>query len=578
MHGWDRHRAGPRWTRMLRIGVLRGRKLDPNRELAEAAPGKGGNPVSGRMPVAALLLGLLLLLPAGAAAQARVAERYDLLFRDARVLDGSGAPWVRADVAVEGGRIVAVGDLSAARAATELDAAGLYLAPGFIDTHSHAAGGLSSEALSEGRPLIAQGITTVFVNPDGGGASDLRRQREALLEHGLGVNVAQFVPHGAIRQAVLGMDDRAPDAGELEAMRRLVRDGMEAGAFGLSTGPYYAPGSYADTDELAALAAIAAEYGGAHQSHIRDEADYSIGLLGAVEEVIEISRRTGVRGVVTHIKALGPRVWGFSAPVVRRIERARAEGLEIFADQYPYEASATSLSGALAPRWALAGGQDSLLARMRRDPDRERLRRDIAENLERRGGADRIQFRRFRPDPSLEGRTLAEAAARRGQDAVTTTLELLAEGGASIVSFNMHEEDVFRLMRQPWTMTSSDGGLVPLGEGVPHPRSYGTFPRKLARYARDQGVVDVGTAVRSMTHLPALVYRLGDRGLVRPGMVADLVVFDLERLADPATFTDPHRLAEGMVHVLVGGRFALRDGELTGEKNGVVLRLERPDD
>lgn len=497
---------------------------------------------------------------------------YDVLFRNGRVLDGSGAPWVRADVAIRDGRIAAVGDLSDATAATEHDITGLYLAPGFIDTHSHAAGGLARAELSEARPLLAQGITTMFANPDGGGAADMVRQREALLEHGLGVNVAQLVPHGAIRREVLGMDDRAPSASELERMRAMVRAGMDAGAFGLSTGPYYAPGSYADTDELAALAEVAARYGGAYQSHIRDEADYTIGLLAAVEEVIEISRRTGMNAVVTHVKALGPRVWGFSAPLVHRIEQARAAGLPIFADQYPYEASATSLTGALAPRWALAGGEDSLLARIRRPADRERLAADIAENLERRGGADRIQFRRFRPDPSLEGRTLADAAAERGVDAVEATIQLLAEGGASIVSFNMNDEDIERLMRQPWTITASDGDLVPMGEGVPHPRSYGTFPRKIARYAVDRGVIDLGTAVRSMTHLPALVYGLQDRGMVREGMAADLVVFDLDRVHDPATFTEPHQLAEGMVHVLVGGRFAIESGEMTGARHGAVLR------
>lgn len=521
--------------------------------------------------VAAFLL-LLLLGVAPLAGQVD-GGGYDIIFRNGRVLDGSGAPWIRADVAIRGGRIAAVGDLSEATGTTEYDITGHYLAPGFIDTHSHAAGGLTDEVLSEARPLLAQGITTMFANPDGGGAADLVRQREALLEHGLGVNVAQLVPHGGVRRQVLGMDDRAPSGPELERMRAMVEAGMEAGAFGLSTGPYYAPGSYADTDELASLAEVAATYGGAYQSHIRDEADYTIGLLAAVEEVIEISRRTGMTAVVTHVKALGPRVWGFSAPVVHRIQQARDEGLPVFADQYPYEASATGLSGALAPRWALAGGQDSLLARINRPADRERLAADIAENLERRGGADRIQFRRFRPDPSLEGRTLADAASDRGLDAVETTIELLAEGGASIVSFNMNDEDIERLMRQPWTMTASDGDLVPWGEGVPHPRSYGTFPRKIARYVVERGVLDLGTAIRSMTHLPALVYGLGDRGMVREGMAADLVVFDLGRVRDPATFTEPHQLGEGMVHVLVNGRFAIREGELTGARDGAVLRL-----
>jgi N-acyl-D-amino-acid deacylase len=506
-------------------------------------------------------------------------EPYDLLLRGGRVYDGSGSQWRRADVAIRNGRIAAVvefgvpGQAPAREVAARevMDVEGLYLAPGFIDTHSHAGGALATERLSHGRPLLAQGITTMLANPDGGGAVDLPAQREALLEHGLGVNVGQLVPHGSVRRAVLGMEDRAPTAAELERMRELVRAGMEAGAAGMSSGPYYAPGSYADTDELVALARVVAEYGGVHQSHIRDEGDFSIGLLAAVDELIEVSRRSGVTGVVTHVKALGTGVWGLSEAVVARIEAARAEGLNIYADQYPYHASATSLSGALAPRWALAGGRDSLQARAARPADRSRLVADMAENLRRRGGADRIQFRRFAQDASVEGRTLADVAAERGEDAVEVALDMLLAGSPGIVSFNMQEDDIARFMRQPWTMTASDGEFVALGAGVPHPRAYGTFPRKLGHYARDLGVVDVATAIRSMTSLPAHVYGLNDRGWIGEGMVADLVVFDLDRVNDPATFTDPHHYGEGMVHVLIGGRFAIRGGEFTGARLGTVL-------
>jgi acyl-homoserine-lactone acylase len=504
-----------------------------------------------------------------------IAPPFDLVLRGAHVLDGTGAPLVVADVGIRNGRIAAVGDLARASAAETLDVTGLHLAPGFIDSHSHAAGALTTDALSHAHPLLAQGITTVFVNPDGGGAVDLAAQRQALMRHGLGVNVAQMVPHGSVRQRVLGMADRAPTDPELQRMIELVRAGMEAGAFGMSSGPYYAPGSFANTDELAALAHVVARYDGVHQSHVRDEGAFAAGLLAAVDELIEISHRTGVRGVHTHIKALGPDAWGLSAQVVDRIEAARADGVEIYADQYPYEASATSLSGGLAPRWALAGGGDSLRARAGRPADRARLKADMAANLAARGGAERIQFRRYARDSSLEGRTLAEVASSRGEDPVDTALEILLTGGAGVVSFNMHEDDIAHFMRQPWTMTASDGEFVALGEGVPHPRAYGTFPRKIARYVVERGVVDLETAVRSMTALPAQVYGLGDRGVIRAGMVADLVVFDLARVRDPATYTDPHHYGEGMVHVLVGGRFAIRAGEFTGARDGVVLERAR---
>ena len=536
-----------------------------------------------RLPSLARLFGGALLAylaatvgrPAPAAAQpaaGAAAERYDVLVRGGRVLDGSGNPWVRADVGIRGDRVVAVGDLRGATAAAVLDATGLYVAPGFVDTHSHAGEALESRELSGARPLLAQGVTTVFVNPDGGGRADLAAQRTALLEHGLGVNVALMVPHGAVRQTVLGMEDRAPTPAERRRMEELVQRGMEAGAFALSSGPFYAPGSFAKTDELVALARVAARYGAPYQSHIRDESDYTIGLLAAVEEVVTVAREAGTRGVVTHAKALGPNVWGFSAPVVQRLERARAEGVEVFADQYPYDASSTSLAAALVPRWAQAGGNAALRRRLDTPAERTRIVAEMRDNLARRGGADRIRIARYGPDSSAEGKSLAQIAAARGADAIETALALLARGDASIVSFNMHDDDIERLMRQPWTMTASDGGLVAAGRGVPHPRGNGAFARKLRKYVVEDGVVDLASAVRSMTSLPAAVYRLPDRGVLRPGAYADVVVFDLARVRDRATYDDPHQLAEGMVHVLVNGRFAVRDGTATSEMAGQVLQ------
>jgi N-acyl-D-aspartate/D-glutamate deacylase len=500
---------------------------------------------------------------------------YDVIIRNGRVLDGTGNPWYRADVALRGGRIAAIGDLAGARAAREVDAAGLYVAPGFIDVHTHAGEGLATAALAHGRPLLAQGITTVLVNPDGGGATDMARQRAALQGAGIGVNVAQMVPHGSVRQRVMGMADRAPTPAEMEQMRALVRAGMEEGAFGISTGPWYAPGSFAKTEELIDLSKVVAGYGGAYSSHIRDEADYSVGLVAAVDEVIRIGREAKLRVVATHLKALGPRVWGYSAALVSRIDRARAEGVEVFADQYPYTASATSLSGALVPRWALAGGDTALRRRIGDPAEGARLRAELLESLDRRGGAERLQFRRHRPDPTIEGKTLQWVAERGRVQPVDAVLALLREGNPGVVSFNMLDDDVDRLMRQPWMMTSSDGDLVPMGEGVPHPRSYGTYPRKIREYVVERGVIDLAAAVRSMTSLPATVFRIPDRGVLREGAVADVVVFDLARVNDPATFSDPHRLAEGMVHVFVNGGDAVRDGRFGAAPHGRVLALPR---
>ncbi len=504
-----------------------------------------------------------------------VAE-YDLVIRNGRLLDGSGNPWVRADVAIRGDRIVAVGALGAVRARRTIDAADRLVTPGFVDTHSHAGPGLATPALSGGAPLLAQGITTVFVNPDGGGPVDLAAQRARLVAQRPGVNVALMVPHGSVRAAVLGQADRQATAAELDRMRALVDSGMRAGAFALSSGPFYAPGSFASTEELIALSRVAAQHGGAYQSHVRDESDYSIGVVAAVDEVIRIAREARLPGVVTHVKALGPNVWGRSATLVARIDSARAAGVEVFADQYPYEASGTSLSASLLPRWAEAGGADSLRARLADPATRARLVAAMRENLARRGGAERLQLSRYAPEPALEGRTLRQVADARGADPIEAALALMARGPAGVVSFNMDSTDIHRLMRQPWTMTASDGDLVPMGRGVPHPRAYGTFPRKLRRFALDGGVVRLEEAVRSMTALPAAVSRVRARGVLRPGAYADVVVLDLARVRDRATYEAPHQLAEGVVTVVVNGVVAVDDGRVTDARGGRVLsRQER---
>ena len=495
---------------------------------------------------------------------------YDIVLQGGRVVDGTGSPPVVADVGVRNGLVAGVGDLSDAAATTILDVTGLYVAPGFIDTHSHAGPGLATAELSHGEPLLAQGLTTVVVNPDGGGPVDLVEQRADLEEEGLGVNVAQLVGHGSVRGRVMSSDDRAPTEAELDAMRALVRAGMEAGAWGLSSGTFYTPGSYSENSELIELARVAAEYDGIYTSHIRDESNYTIGVLAAVEEVIDVSRQSGITGVVTHIKALGPPVWGTAAAMVERIEAARDEGLSVYADQYPYLASATGLSAALLPRWSQAGGSGAFAERVA-DPDtRVRIREAMVENLARRGGADRIQFRRFEEDPSIEGRLLSDLAAERGADPIDVALELILQGGPSIVSFNMSEEDLLTLMTREWTMTSSDGGLPLFGVGVPHPRSYGAFARKIGKFVFQDEVMSVEAAVRSMTALPAEVMGMEDRGRIEEGMVADLVVFS-DYFKDNATFTEPHQLSSGVVHLFVGGEAAILSSAFTGVQAGQVL-------
>lgn len=518
-------------------------------------------------------LSALLLLGGSVCAHA---QTYDVLIRGGRVLDGTGTPWVHADIAITAERIVAVGRLGDAKAKTLIDATGLYVSPGFIDGHSHAGPQLARRAVPPPLALLTQGITTVFVNPDGGGPTDLEAQRREFNRAGLRVNVAQLIGHNSVRSAVLGSADRAPNEEELARMGELVRKAFDHGAFGLSAGPFYMPGTFSKTEEHIALARIAAQYDGFYTSHVRDEADYTIGVVAAIDEVIRVAREARLPGIVTHIKVLGPRVWGQSGEIIRRIDAARAEGVEIFADQYPYEASATALTAALVPAWAQEGGVGALKGRLAQPEQRARIRREMIENLERRAGARNIQIRKHAANPALEGRRLDDIALEKGLAPIDAAIEMIVAGGASIVSFNMTEQDIRAFMVQPWTMVCSDGELVPFGEGVPHPRSYGPYPRVLRRYVLEEKVLTLERAIHAMTGLPATVFRVRDRGAIRPGAYADLAIFDLAEVRDRATYDKPHQLSEGMRHVFVNGRAVFNGRHETGDRPGQVLRRQRP--
>jgi N-acyl-D-aspartate/D-glutamate deacylase len=501
------------------------------------------------------------------------AARYDVLVRNGRVLDGSGNPWLTADIGIRGGRIVDMGRLGDAPAARVIDATGLTVSPGFIDVHSHASAGLSG-ALKDARQLLAQGLTTVALNPDGGGTPDLRTQRAGFEQRGTGVNVALYVPHGSIRREVLGMADRAPNAAELQRMVTLARNGMEAGGIGLSSGLYYAPGSYATTEEVIALAEVVGAMGGVYESHIRDEANYSVGVVAAVQEVIRIAEEGHIPAIVGHMKALGPASWGLSMALVERIRQARERGVEVWADQYPYDASGTGIVGALIPRWAEVGGRPELLKRIQ-GAEHDRLAADIRRNFERRGGPEKLVISQYAVNPALEGQSLAQVSKLFGTPPEQTAMDLLLKGDASLVSFNMAESDIELIMRQPFTMTCTDGDLVPFGQGKPHPRGNGAFARKLRVYVNERGTIDLAFAIRSMTSLPASVFGLKDRGVLRPGAWADILVFDPAKVRDAATYLEPHQLSEGMEFVLVNGVLVKDRGTFTGKLAGRVVTPDR---
>jgi N-acyl-D-aspartate/D-glutamate deacylase len=518
---------------------------------------------------------LLLALPLLASVVS--AQTYDVLIRGGRVLDGTGTPWRKADVAINGDRIVEVGAVPATATARRLiDAQGLYVSPGFIDSHSHAGEALIIKDRAGVRPIVTQGVTTVFINPDGGGPLDLPAQMSDLVSAGPGVNVAPLIGHNTVRIEVLAFENRAPSDAELQTMQAHVRAGMEAGAYGLSSGPFYTPGNFSRTDEIVALARVVASFGGVHTSHIRDESDYNIGVVASVEEVIQVSREAKLPGIVTHIKALGPNVWGESATIIDRINAARAEGLEIWADQYPYEASSTGLAAALLPPWAQEGGRPALLKRFENPETLADIRREMVENLKRRAGADNIQLGNFPPDPSVTGKRLGALARERLVDPVDLAIDFLRRGSPGIVSYNMNENDIKAFMAQPWTMGSSDGAVAVFGEGVPHPRAYGPFARRIQKYVVAEKTLSLEQAIHGATALPAAVFGLPDRGTLRPGAIADVIVFDLAKVRETGTYEKPHGYAEGMVEVLVNGQSVIREGEFLDARPGRVLRKNQP--
>ncbi len=492
----------------------------------------------------------------------------DIGIINARVINGLAGIAGASNVGVRNGRVEMV-DVNLARSAKiVIDAKGQVVAPGFIDVHSHGLETLGRPDIRDAKALLAQGVTTIVGNPDGGGPTDLAKQAAELESNGgIGVNVALLIGHGSVRTAVMGGANRVPTAAELEKMRALVRQAVADGAFGLSSGLFYTPGRYAKTEEVIELAKVA---GGVYTSHIRDEGNYAEGVIASVDEVIRIADQAKVAGVVSHMKALGPDSWGKSKDLIAHIEAARQRGVQVWADQYPYEASSTSLGAAVLPD---AGTAAEIRAQMADPVTKAKLVADAKENIRRRGGAHSIQIASGRgAAPGMNGRRLDEIAAVHGVSPEQMAIDIMLAGGASIVSFNMSEDDIRAIMRQSWTMTSSDGALSLPGPSVPHPRNNGAFARKLGVYVRERMVIPLEQAVLSMTSLPARVFGFKNRGELRTGAVADIVVFDPATIIDQATYEHPHQLATGVSWVIVNGVVEWQNGAPTGARAGKVLK------
>jgi dihydroorotase/N-acyl-D-amino-acid deacylase len=520
-------------------------------------------------------LALLLGLGASLAVTSRAAaQEYDAILRNGRVVDGSGAPWFRADVAVSGDTIVAVGSALPGTGRRTIDLRDQVVAPGFIDVHTHARRGILEVPTADN--YVLQGVTTVFDGQDGSSPLPVSGLLDRVAALPPAVNFGTFVGHGSVREEVMGREDRAPTPAELERMVAVVAQSMKEGAFGLSTGLFYVPGAFARTEEVVALARAAGEGGGIHVSHMRDEA---AGVLESVTETITIGEEGQLPTQVTHHKIIGRAGWGKSVETLRLVAEARARGIDVTIDQYPYTASSTSFTGALFPSWALEGGAETRATRLAEPESRARIREEVIDKIwnERGGGdASRLQIAAFPDDPSFDGKTLADVLRERGREptveaAADLVIEIVERGGATGIFHAMAEEDVERILASPLTMVASDGEIPVFGRGQPHPRSYGTFARVLGLYVREKGLLTLEEAVRKMTSLPATRVGLSDRGLVRPGMKADLVAFDPATIRDRATFGQPHAYAEGVSSVLVNGILVVHEGRLTGVRPGRVL-------
>jgi N-acyl-D-amino-acid deacylase len=529
-------------------------------------------PTARGAPVLLLLSGLAAL----AVASRQPSPAYDLLVRNALIVDGTGRPAFRGSIGIRAGRIVQVGTAAEeGRAEEVVDVGGLAVAPGFIDVHTHA-DDLADRPLAEN--LVRMGVTSIVAGNCGGSVLDVGGALARLRRSGASVNFATLVGHNTVRREVMGTEDRAPTPLELARMKALVAKAMAEGAVGLSTGLQYVPGTYAEPDELIELAKIAAAAGGLYASHMRNEGTE---IERAVAETIAVGEAARCPVQISHLKIDAPSRWGASATALALIDEARRRGLDVRADLYVYTAASSTL-GIRFPSWVLEGGQARILERLHDETSWARIKREMVALLRERGleDYDFAVVAAYRPKPDFNGKSIKTIAREtRGSASLDAQLEvmreMLAAGGAAMVYHFMSEDDIGRILRHPQVMIASDSAVLAYGDGVPHPRGYGNNPRVLARYVRERGLLGLEEAVRKMTSLPAEQFDFADRGRIAPGFAADLVVFDPKTVADRATFEQPHQYPAGIPFVLVNGVFVVRDGRHTGARPGVVLRSAR---
>jgi N-acyl-D-amino-acid deacylase len=519
----------------------------------------------------ALALGVFLRARVSADAQAP-APPYDLLITNARIIDGSGNPWFRGDVAIKDGRIARIGRLGPETAVRTIDARGQILAPGFIDVHTHVESIYGQPAAEN---FVRMGVTTLVTGNCGSSTTNVAEFLGRIKEQPLAVNLATLIAHGSVRRKVIGLGDRAPTPEELAQMESLVEQGMKDGAVGLSTGLIYVPGTYAKTDEIIALARVAGKFGGLYATHMRNEGDK---VADAIRESIQIGEQAGLPVEISHFKISNKKLWGQSPMTLGLVREARARGLVVTVDQYAYTASSTSLDSRL-PSWLRAGGLAEAKKRLADKDTRERAIKDTKEALKRSGFKDYsfAVVASYEPDKSFNGKSIAEITKEvKKKSDVTSQIEQMLEmyeaGGAGMIYHGMYEDDVKRIMQEPFTMIASDSGVRQIDDdSVPHPRGYGNNARVLGHYVRELKLISLEDAIRKMTSLPAQTFGFRDRGLIREGFAADLVIFDENTIIDQATFDKPQQFPSGISYVLVNGAPVIENNQLTTARPGAAL-------
>ena len=489
----------------------------------------------------------------------------DILIKNGIVYNGTDLLPSHVSIAIKDGIIVFIGDENSVsiNAVKTIDATGLIVSPGFIDPHTHADEDLANPNQSHNQPFLFQGVTTVVIGNDGNSLFPTSKYKNVFETNGIGTNAVLLIGHGTIRNQAMGNSDELATEQDIEKMQNLIQNEMDAGAFGMSTGLFYAPGSYSNTDEVITLAKTVANNDGIYDSHLRDESSFTVGLISAIEEAIEIGRQAKLPIHISHIKCLGVDVWNQSNTVIKLIEEAQLEGIEVTANQYPYEASATGLKSAVVPRWAESGGKDSLFIRFNNLNLKKRILDDTKANINRRGGPDKLLIVKA-IDSTIVGKTLLEISKTVQISPEETVFKIIASGYIKVASFNMNTDDITNFMKQSWVVTGSDGGSG-------HPRKYGSFPRKYHKYVLEDKIISLASFINNSSAKTAEIFKIPNRGILKEGYNADIIIFNPKTFKDKADYTDAFQYSEGLEYSIINGKISIEKGIFTKALNGKVL-------